>query len=82
MKRKNMEGIPATGRRDNGMHHAEKVAAMVISLVITGIICGTLFTCQMAADARKWRAAGQTAGIELEFSDNLAELETVEHMYE
>ena len=55
---------------------------MVISLVITGIICGTLFTCQMAADARKWRAAGQTAGIELEFSDNLAELEIVEHMYE
>lgn len=27
MKRKNMEGIPATGRRDNGKHHAEKVAA-------------------------------------------------------
>lgn len=60
----------------------KQIATMVISLAITGIICGTLFTCQMAADARKWRAAGQTAGIELEFSDNLAKLETVEHMYE
>lgn len=30
MKRKNMEGIPATGRRDNGMHHAEKVAAAAL----------------------------------------------------
>lgn len=35
MKRKNMEGIPATGRRDNGHHHAEKVAAAVKSCDIT-----------------------------------------------